>query len=49
MERKSIRGNPGFDFHSESIENRIIFGEAKYVCGKKLIIILYRKSMNLLS
>lgn len=31
-EKKS--GNPGFDFHSESIENKLIFGEAKYVCGK---------------
>lgn len=27
-------GNPGFDFHSESTENKIVFGEAKYVCGK---------------
>lgn len=24
-------GNPGFDFHSESLDNLIIFGESKYV------------------
>ena len=32
--KEKVTGNPGFDFHSESIENKIIFGEAKYVCGK---------------
>lgn len=32
--KEKVLGNPGFDFHSESVENRIIFGEAKYVCGK---------------
>lgn len=32
--KEKTTGNPGFDFHSESTENKIIFGEAKYVCGK---------------
>lgn len=32
--KEKITGNPGFDFHSESTENKIIFGEAKYLCGK---------------
>lgn len=32
--KEKVLGNPGFDFHSESTENKIIFGEAKYVCGK---------------
>lgn len=32
--KEKASGNPGFDFHSESTNNKIIFGEAKYVCGK---------------
>ena len=28
--KEQLSGNPGFDYHSESISNRIIFGEAKY-------------------
>lgn len=32
--KEKVTGNPGFDFHSESTENKLIFGEAKYQCGK---------------
>lgn len=32
--KEKSSGNPGFDFHSESINNKIIFGEAKYICGE---------------
>ncbi|MGO5053614.1 hypothetical protein ACTQ6A_14100 [Lachnospiraceae bacterium LCP25S3_G4] len=28
---KQISGNPGFDFHSENMNNIILFGEAKYL------------------
>lgn len=28
--KEKSSGNPGFDYHSESTSNRIIFGEAKY-------------------
>ena len=31
--KEKSSGNPGFDFHSESTNNKIIFGEAKYICG----------------
>lgn len=33
MWKEKNSGNPGFDFHSESTDNKIIFGEAKYICG----------------
>jgi len=29
---RKVTGNPGFDFHTESSKNLIIFGEAKYSC-----------------
>ena len=32
--KEKITGNPGFDFHSESTENKLIFGESKYVSGE---------------
>lgn len=31
---KKKSGNPGFDFHSQSLDNVIIFGEAKYLDGR---------------
>jgi len=31
---KQISGNAGFDYHAESGENILIFGEAKYLTGK---------------
>lgn len=32
--KAKVSGNPGFDFYCESIEEKIIFGEAKYEVGK---------------
>ncbi|MBQ3511170.1 MAG: hypothetical protein IJA30_02600 [Bacilli bacterium] len=32
--KAKVKGNPGFDFYCESIDDKLIFGEAKYESGK---------------
>lgn len=46
LRKEQVSGNPGFDYHSESDNNIIIFGEAKYKSGQNAYGSALRQVVN---